>query len=359
MKRTMRIALLSGLVLVVLLAIACGPPPAAPALTPVLPDSTVPAAPPTVQAMATLTPVPPVPTATAAPTTVQPSPAPAELVWKITGDPNPFSKPIGVAVDGEGNVYVVDVGNSRVEKFDRNGKFLLMWGSKGSGDGQFDIFSKNEGRAAVDGQGNLYVVDSDNQRIQKFDSSGKFLLKWGSQGEGEGQFGLPADIAMDPQNNVYVSDIGNDTIQKFDSNGKFLLRWGSHGSANGNFNFAISVALDGQGSVLVADYTGRLQKFDSSGKFISKYTLPPVASTVLSTWSIALDSQGNIYVADHSAYRIVKLDSNGNLLAVWGKQGSGAGQFQSIQDVAVDNEGNVYVTDELNKCVYKFRQPRF
>jgi DNA-binding beta-propeller fold protein YncE len=60
---------------------------------------------------------------------------PPEFAWKIAGDPNPFFKPTGIALDPHGNIYVVDFGNSRVQKYDSNGKFLLMWGSPGSAEG--------------------------------------------------------------------------------------------------------------------------------------------------------------------------------------------------------------------------------
>lgn len=285
---------------------------------------------------------------------------PLEFVWKITGDPNPFSRPIGVAVDAEKNVYVMDAGNSRVQKFDQNGKFLLMWGSKGDGDGQFNIRMPDEGSVAVDAEENVYVGDADNYRVEKFDRNGKFLTEWGTQGTGDSQFTEIADIAIDNQNDVYVSDFQNDTVQKFNSNGGFLLRWGSPGFMEGQFNGAGSIVFDSQGNVIVAEVeTGRLQKFDNKGRFLSKYYLPPVAGKTIVPYAIALDGQGNIYISDNPANRIVKIDSNMNILAVWGSQGDSEGQFMNMHTIRVDEEGNVYVTDSSNNCVQKFRQPAF
>jgi len=122
-----------------------------------------------------------------------------------------FEYPVGIAVDGSGNVYVTDRDINRIQKFDGNGTFLWMWGSQGTADGQL----KGPRGIAVDGSGNVYVADAQNQRIQKFDGTGTFLTKWGSQGTGDGQFILPLGIAIDGSDNIYVVDRANNRIQKF------------------------------------------------------------------------------------------------------------------------------------------------
>ncbi len=199
------------------------------------------------------------------------APVQMDLIGTITSSPTPLGQVRGVALDREGDVYVVDSANSRVLKFDSTGKFLMEWGSQGSGDGQFNMSLyydiDRSGFVAVDSLGNVYVTE--NNRVQKFDSNGKFLTKWGTPGSGDGQFALALAIAIDPQDNVYVVDLYNNVVQKFDSNGKFLLKWGSPGSGEGQFKRPAAVAIDMQGNVLVADVdTGRLQKFDSNGKFL-------------------------------------------------------------------------------------------
>ena len=73
----------------------------------------------------------------------------------------------------------------------------------------------------------MYVVDTLNNRIQKFNSNGTFITKWGSKGTADGQFNFPDGIAVDSSGNVYVADDGNNRIQKFDSNGTFITKWGS------------------------------------------------------------------------------------------------------------------------------------
>jgi hypothetical protein len=175
--------------------------------------------------------------------------------WSGNGQ---FNQPSGVAVDSAGEFYVADTGNQRIQKFDSNGAFLLKWGTGGSGNGQFST----PWDVAVDSAGNVYVADTSNHRIQKFDGSGTFLLKWGTNGSGDGQFSFPRGVALDSTGNVYEVETNNHRIQKFDGNGTFLLKWGTNGSGDGQFSFPFGVAVDSAGNVYVAD-TGnhRIQKF--------------------------------------------------------------------------------------------------
>ena len=95
---------------------------------------------------------------------------------------------------------------------------------------------------AVDPLGNVYVTDKTH--VQKLDSQGKFLTRWGTQGTGDGQFNLALALAIDLQNNVYVVDVNNNDVQKFDGSGKFLLKWGELGSGEGQFNKPTYVAIN-------------------------------------------------------------------------------------------------------------------
>jgi len=109
--------------------------------------------------------------------------------------------------------------------------YHTQWGSRGSGDGEF--FRPYD--VAVDNSVNVYVADSNNHRIQKFDSNGVFLTKWGSGGSGDGFFFFPFGVTVDSSGNVYVADTYNHRIQKFDSNGVFVTKWGL-GKIQGELN---------------------------------------------------------------------------------------------------------------------------
>ncbi|MBI5032326.1 MAG: 6-bladed beta-propeller [Chloroflexi bacterium] len=281
-----------------------------------------------------------------------------ELVWNIHGDPNPLVVPIGIAVDSDGYVYVVDSGNERVQKFDRNGKFVTMWGFKGNGDGQFSF--DGGGVIGIDTENNLYVGDNGNYRVQKFDRNGKFLTKWGSPGSGEGQFGFITSLKIDRQNHVYVLDTDYHHVEVFDGSGKFLNRWGKKGYVDGTFYYESSLAIDSHGQIWIAGATSfppsPLQVFDSNGKWLKGYNPGLVGNSVTQFYEIIFDQQDNIYVSDQNNRRIVKFDSHGNWLGAWGGYGNQDGHFDKMEGIYVDKDGFIYVADRKNNNVQKFRQ---
>jgi tripartite motif-containing protein 71 len=129
-----------------------------------------------------------------------------------TGD-GQFINPVGLATDSSDNIYVADRGNNRIQKFDSDGNFITKWGTPGTDDGQFN----SPASLAIDSSGNVLVADEGNNRIQKFDSDGNFITQWGTPGIGDGQFEEPTGIAVDSLDNVYVVDRGNSRIQVFAS----------------------------------------------------------------------------------------------------------------------------------------------
>lgn len=247
----------------------------------------------------------------------------------------------GVAVDVSGDVYIADSNNDRVQKFDNAGMFITKWGSAGIANGQFD----RPYQLAVDGSGNVYVMDSYNNRIQKFDAAGTFLTAWGVGGFG---------VAVDGSGNVFAN-----SVQKFDSIGTLLTQWGSFGSGNGQFISPYHLAADASGNVYVAD-TGnsRIQKFDNVGTFLTKWGSPGSGDGQFnSPVGVAVDGSGNVYVTDELNYRVQKFDNTGTFVAQWGSNGNGDGQFINPTGVAVDGSGNVFVGDTGNYRIQKFGCP--
>ena len=174
-------------------------------------------------------------------------------------DSSHFNRPTDIAVAPDGSFYVSDgYGNSRVQKFAANGKFLFTWGTKGKAPGQLDL----PHGIALDQAGRVFVVDRQNGRVQVFDSQGTHL-QWKSP-----PFVNPQDIAIGTDGTVFVTDIGNEKLP--DRSGVYVLRvdgsligrFGRYGNYDGQFLVAHGVAVGKQGEVYVADFTGRrVQKF--------------------------------------------------------------------------------------------------
>src|SRR5262245_17182686 len=141
----------------------------------------------------------------------------------------------GLRIDKENNVWVTDIGHHRVLKYDAEGKLLLTLGQKDRpGDGP-DQFNKPTD-VAVAPSGEFYVADGyGNSRVVKFSKEGKYLKEWGKKGTGAGEFNLPHAICLDGRGRVYVGDRENDRIQVFDSEGKFLAQYPESGAPFGLF----------------------------------------------------------------------------------------------------------------------------
>ena len=168
-----------------------------------------------------------------------------------------FQRPHDMDFDpAEKYLYTLDRDGARVQVFDKNGTFIKKWGSMGTGNGQFDLPYGID----VDSQGNVWVADRNNARVQKFDSNGNFLLKFGSEGSGDGQVSHVEHIAVDKYDNIYVNDPQSDKtgsgiprVQKFDTNGNFITKWGSKGTGDGQFIDPEHLAIDSDGYVYVSD----------------------------------------------------------------------------------------------------------
>ena len=229
--------------------------------------------------------------------------------------------------------------------------FVRYWGGFGTGDGQF-----NEPTAvAVDASGYVYVVDSDNYRVQKFTAGGVYVTQWGSFGTGNGQFQGPSGIAVDGSGDVYVSDPGDpnnnptNRIQKFTSTGDYLTQWGSTGSANGQFNEPLGIAVDGSGNVYVADYQNRrVQKFNSVGGYLAQWNTG--ASHKPS--DVAVGPNGDFYTTDRDNNGVQHFTSTGSPLAPLGTPGQ---DFYVPIGVTVDALNFVYVVDTGNRRIAVYR----
>jgi DNA-binding beta-propeller fold protein YncE len=170
-----------------------------------------------------------------------------------------FVRPTDVAWDAEGNIYVADgYGNARVAKYDKNGKWIKNWGSRGSGQGQFNIVHG----IAIDAQGNVYVGDEGNKRVQVFDSNGTFKTQFTN-------VGTPTALCITrgPQQVLYVAHTGDPdgmedaAIYKLDLNGNVLGKFGSAGKLPKEFGLVNSIDCRNENELLVGELSNwRVQK---------------------------------------------------------------------------------------------------
>src|SRR3989454_781338 len=134
--------------------------------------------------------------------------------------------PFGVAVDAQDHVYVSDEWHNTISVFDSSGKFLRKWGKAGSGDGELS----HPAGLVCEKNGNLIVVDSGNNRLQVFSGDGKFVAKCGKGGSGDGEFNQPLGVTLDQAGNIYVADWKNHRVQKLSPQGKFMMKIGQYGT---------------------------------------------------------------------------------------------------------------------------------
>jgi uncharacterized protein (TIGR03663 family) len=282
---------------------------------------------------------------------------PATAVFGGPGAPVQLNQPRGVAVDSQGELYIADSQNNRIVKLSATGQQLNVWGTKGTGQGQFT----EPWGVAIGPDGNIYVADTWNHRIQVFTPDGAFVRAWGSQPvgqpqSGDGQFFGPRAIAFDAKGNLYVTDTGNKRIEEFDPTGKFLQSFGGPGTGPGFFDEPVGLAVDGSGNFYVADtWNQRIQKLGPD--------LKPVASWPVAGWDsqsvvdkpyLAVDGAGNVYITDPQNSRVIEYGPTGQVLAVFGKEGNDNTSFHTPTGITVDSAGNVYVGDSDNARVLKF-----
>lgn len=308
-----------------------------------------------------------------------------------------LSNPSQVAVDDAGNLYITDgvgsrsylseSGNQRIRKVDAAGVITTVAGNgsagfSGDGGAAVDAQLNYPSGVAVDGSGNLFIADQDNNRVREVAADGGITTVVGNGYQGVVGDGSPAPLAalvtpeglaMDTEGNMYIADTNAGRVRKVDPNGEITTVAG-HGydsalPSTGDGAPAITarlfqpegVALDGAGNLYIVD--GTIKKVDTSGIITtvagngttgySGDGGSAIAAEMDNPQGIAVDAAGNLYISDTGNNCIRKVDGNGIITTVLGQGVQPVVSLNHPLGIALDASGNLYIADTYNNVVRK------
>ncbi|OHB81084.1 MAG: hypothetical protein A2W31_02865 [Planctomycetes bacterium RBG_16_64_10] len=277
-----------------------------------------------------------------------------EKVWGRHGiAAGRLQKPRAMAIDEEDRLYIVDM-TARIQVFDGDGTYLRGWRTPTCQNGR-------PSGLTIGRDGLLLVADTHYFQVLFYTPDGQLLAHrtiGGTAGVAAGQFGLVTDAVQDSLGNIYISEYGaQDRVQKFSSSGQFLLEWGGHGARPGQFVRPQNLAIDHQDQVWVADACNhRIQVFDGRGRLLRLWGVPGRAPGALYyPYDLALDHRGHLYVCEFGNHRVQKFTLEGRSLGCWGTNGRGAGQLHNPWALVCDRRGRVHVLDTNNHRVQRVR----
>jgi DNA-binding beta-propeller fold protein YncE len=279
--------------------------------------------------------------------------------WGAAGSgPGEFGAVGGMAIDAHGNVYLVDCAGDRIERFTADGRFIASWGSPGTAVGQLNLGAGNgpsepPGGGIAVGGGYVYVADTDNNRIERFKTSGADPEVVVGAGSAPGQVRRPHGLALgtgtDPV--LYVADNGNDRVQELTTGGRFLAQVSAFAATPKTFQNPYGVAVHG-GYVYVADDNhGRVVKLTADLGFVGTFTGEGTGRLTAFIRAVATDAAGRVYVADASGDDVAVFSPAGVFLHRWGVSGIAPGQFVAPVDVASGPHGSLLVAEAYREVV--------
>ncbi len=283
--------------------------------------------------------------------------SPVTFLWQSIGAEDEIHAVTEVVLDPEGKLWVTEANRDRFQILDADGTYLETWGTNGDGDGEFE-FARPDGDGyggvafAPDGQ--FYVVDTGNLRVQHFAADRTFLEAWGGEGTGDGQFLEPLAIAVGPTGTVFVLDGRRDDVQEFTADGTHLRSIAVHPGSTPATSATVDVAVDDAGNIYVTELTdGAIVKFDATGT--------PVATIGAGAFggepqSLDIDDEGRIFVGDGPpGNHVLVFSPEGEVVTSWGGFGEDEGKFIYLLGIALDDAGNIYTGDYNADRVQKFR----
>lgn len=293
----------------------------------------------------------------------------ASFVWGQEGAAEgQLNHPRGLTVGLDGLLYVADSLNHRIQVFDSDGVLVNSWGAfevgeRGTATG--GNFNQPWG-IATGPDGNIYVADTWNHRVQVFTPEGEFVRTWGQLGQLDAaanptDFWGPRDVAVDGDGLVYVADTGNKRIRVYTAEGDWLRDIGSGGSAAGQLNEPVGLTIHSDGRLFVADtWNRRIQVFNTQGQYLMDWVVSAWYGDQGNRPYLALDeARGQLYLTDPDAARVLVYDFNGRLLGSFGQPGQkdmpmNATQINMIGGIAIDADGQVFVSDAGAARILRF-----
>jgi hypothetical protein len=246
---------------------------------------------------------------------------------------NQYNDPVQSAVAANGNLYVLDRGNNRVQVLDGNGNFQFAFGSAGGGPGQFQT---PEG-IAISPNNYVYVVDAGHYKVQAFDLSGVWQFEFGSQGAGNGLFLSPVGVAVNSLGQVYVSE--SNRVQKFDQFGNFISIVGTNNTGSNAYDSPRFLEVDrSTDNVYVTDWYGEVLVYNSSGVLVNTVNVggPTLDVAVSSSY---------VYVVRNDN-TIQKYTLGLSFITSFGGTGGGSGTFSQLTSIEIENNfDRLYLTD--------------
>ena len=258
-----------------------------------------------------------------------------------------FKCPWGVAVSARDEIAVTDTNNHRVQIFNSDGNYLRSFGREGNKAGEFN-FPRG---IAFHNNGKIFVVDTGNHRIQIFSGEGEYVGSFGGKGNRDSQLTYPWGLSVDSDGNIIVADTGNELIKIFSPDGKFLMKIGVQGSFTHPVHCVqcdryLIVSDCNEHCIKVFDRNGNFQyKFGKQGGGDGEFNKPVCLS---------VNKSGHLMVCDRGNHRIQVFELNGKFVCKFGTKGSSLGEFNQPISAAVFSNGRIAVSEVSNHRIQIF-----
>ena len=255
-------------------------------------------------------------------------------------------KPLFIAVDDNGELFVTEEYHNRYRVLDAQGKAVLTVGSKGKPPFEAEVGPTG---IATDGRGNVYIASA--HKVQKFNRFGEVIKSTGRKGENDGEFNLPWGIRYH-NHQVYVCDSYNGRVQVFDSNLDHIQSFGTHGDGPGQLNDPRDIDFDCQGNCYVVDYKkDQILVFNEDGQYLHPFDQGRQGKSKLKDPEGICVCGGYVYVTEWRNNRVSVFRTSGEFIYSFEKKGS---ELHNPFGIAVDQDGFVFVCDTGNSRIQVF-----